>query len=206
MKTIVVLIALLLLAACAREIQTQVVTDDQDELSVSITRSGDFRSGVSKTTMTAQDRKLTVASFDAEGDISHIQERMISAEAWEELEEIVSDIDSLAPEYGTALRGTVADAGIADISIVGERTMRTRIDPDVDDAYPPELARLRQWFDEHSAQQANRDERAAVACTDPRPEQCVQVQDPVCANGRTYSNSCMACADASVAAYSPGEC
>ena len=62
----------------------------------------------------------------------------------------------------------------------------------------------------------------AVECKDPRPEMCTQEYLPVCAtrdNGvrcvttpcestetATYSNGCMACADAAVYYYHPGAC
>ncbi|HEY7609223.1 MAG TPA: hypothetical protein VIF14_08325 [Alphaproteobacteria bacterium] len=50
-----------------------------------------------------------------------------------------------------------------------------------------------------------------VTCTVPRPQMCTQVYQPVCATRRdgtrrTYSNACMACADASVVSHVPGPC
>ena len=50
-----------------------------------------------------------------------------------------------------------------------------------------------------------------VTCTDPRPQMCTQVYQPVCATKRdgtrqTYSNGCMACTDRNVATHIPGPC
>ncbi len=50
-----------------------------------------------------------------------------------------------------------------------------------------------------------------ILCTDPRPEICTQQYAPVCGVHRdgtrkTYSNTCMACADAEVVGSLPGEC
>ena len=50
-----------------------------------------------------------------------------------------------------------------------------------------------------------------VTCTMPRPQMCTQDYVPVCATQsdgtrRTYSNGCMACADASVVSHVPGPC
>ncbi len=51
----------------------------------------------------------------------------------------------------------------------------------------------------------------AQLCTDPRPEVCFMIFDPVCATHldggtSTASNGCSACTDASVASYVAGEC
>ena len=51
-------------------------------------------------------------------------------------------------------------------------------------------------------------------CTDPRPESCAQVYEPVCAtrdpklksDWETYSNGCVACADPEVYAHRQGAC
>ncbi|MGD2082646.1 MAG: hypothetical protein PVF91_06755 [Chromatiales bacterium] len=51
-------------------------------------------------------------------------------------------------------------------------------------------------------------------CQEPRPESCAQVYEPVCAtrdsaqssDWQTYSNGCVACADARVYAYREGAC
>ena len=51
-------------------------------------------------------------------------------------------------------------------------------------------------------------------CTDPRPESCAQVYEPVCAtrdpemqsDWETYSNGCVACADPAVYAHRKGAC
>jgi Kazal-type serine protease inhibitor domain len=48
-------------------------------------------------------------------------------------------------------------------------------------------------------------------CTEPRPEACTRDYVPVCGSAKegaakTYGNACEACADASVAAWAPGEC
>jgi len=46
-----------------------------------------------------------------------------------------------------------------------------------------------------------------VYCTDPRPEICTANYEPVCGdNGRTYSNSCAACADSVIVYSDPGGC
>ena len=52
---------------------------------------------------------------------------------------------------------------------------------------------------------------SATACTDPRPQMCTKNYQPVCATKRdgarqTYSNGCMACADANVVSHLPGPC
>lgn len=59
-------------------------------------------------------------------------------------------------------------------------------------------------------------------CTEPRPELCTMIYAPVCGlrdreakcdtepcasdKRKTYSSSCMACADSKVSGYLPGEC
>jgi hypothetical protein len=51
-------------------------------------------------------------------------------------------------------------------------------------------------------------------CTEPRPESCAQVYQPVCAtrdpdlrdDWETYSNGCVACADPRVHAHREGAC
>ena len=50
-----------------------------------------------------------------------------------------------------------------------------------------------------------------VQCTQPRPQMCIQLYLPVCAelrNGarRTYPSGCAACSDATVAGYRPNRC
>jgi len=61
-----------------------------------------------------------------------------------------------------------------------------------------------------------------TACTDPRPEVCAQMYEPVCASVDTgvrcittpcpsaelksYPNACEACRDPNVEGYQPGEC
>jgi hypothetical protein len=50
-----------------------------------------------------------------------------------------------------------------------------------------------------------------TACTEPRPQVCTMIYDPVCATliegGRAdYSSPCNACADDVVAAWEPGTC
>jgi hypothetical protein len=48
---------------------------------------------------------------------------------------------------------------------------------------------------------------ARALCSEPRPEVCIAQYDPVCGdNGKTYGNSCEACADAGVEYSVPGEC
>jgi len=48
-------------------------------------------------------------------------------------------------------------------------------------------------------------------CTEPRPEMCMELYQPVCGftkdgASKTYSNSCHACANHEVVRYTPGEC
>ena len=48
-------------------------------------------------------------------------------------------------------------------------------------------------------------------CTEPRPQMCPQIYNPVCgvtADGtkKTYGNGCTACADKSVTGHTPGAC
>jgi hypothetical protein len=50
-----------------------------------------------------------------------------------------------------------------------------------------------------------------VTCTEPRPQMCPAVYQPVCGTKRdgarqTYSNGCFACMDASVISHVPGPC
>ena len=50
-----------------------------------------------------------------------------------------------------------------------------------------------------------------IECTDPRPQICTMMYDPVCATlksgaKRTYASGCTACADAKVVSYQPKEC
>jgi hypothetical protein len=46
-----------------------------------------------------------------------------------------------------------------------------------------------------------------VVCSEPRPEVCIAQYDPVCGdNGKTYGNSCDACADTAVSYSVLGEC
>jgi hypothetical protein len=213
MRTIIAILLLLIVAACAREsaqpVQTDVQNMQEPEYSASITYSGGFTPPeMSSTTVTAQDGKVTIATYDSTGAVGRIQERPVAEEAWAEFEDIVDSIDSLEPEYGQSLRGTIADAGIAEIAIMhGGQTLRTVVDPNVDDAYPRQLQALREWFAEQTAQQVTTDETLAVACTNPRPENCIEMYDPVCGdNGQTYGNGCVACADAVVNTYRSGEC
>lgn len=64
-------------------------------------------------------------------------------------------------------------------------------------------------------------QRLATSCSDPRPEVCTMVYQPVCGGvkvkdcvgtscevetERTYPSACAACADSSVAHYREGEC
>ncbi|HTW34681.1 MAG TPA: hypothetical protein VMD53_08685 [Rhizomicrobium sp.] len=48
-------------------------------------------------------------------------------------------------------------------------------------------------------------------CTEPRPEMCMEIYQPVCGftkdgTSKTYGNSCHACANHDVVRYTPGEC
>jgi hypothetical protein len=48
-------------------------------------------------------------------------------------------------------------------------------------------------------------------CSEPRPEMCMELYQPVCgftkdSTSKTYSNSCHACANHDVVRYTPGEC
>jgi cytochrome c5 len=48
-------------------------------------------------------------------------------------------------------------------------------------------------------------------CTEPRPQMCPQVYNPVCgvaadASKKTYGNGCSACADKAVVGHTPGPC
>jgi len=50
-----------------------------------------------------------------------------------------------------------------------------------------------------------------VQCTEPRPQVCTMIYQPVCALKRdgtrqTYASGCTACADPNVTEYLPGEC
>ncbi len=53
-----------------------------------------------------------------------------------------------------------------------------------------------------------------ILCTDPRPEMCAQVYQPVCAtrdprlesDWKTYSNACVACADPAAQGYRDDAC
>ena len=50
-----------------------------------------------------------------------------------------------------------------------------------------------------------------VACTEPRPQVCIQDYRPVCAvrqdgSLKTYSNGCSACSDTAVSGYREGTC
>lgn len=71
-------------------------------------------------------------------------------------------------------------------------------------------------------QSATIEDKQLTACRDPRPEQCTQVYQPVCAvrdtgvrcvttpcpssEYVTYPNSCEACADPRVSSWKPGAC
>lgn len=46
---------------------------------------------------------------------------------------------------------------------------------------------------------------AAEACTDTKPAFCIASYDPVCGNGKEYSNSCVACSNG-VKNYYKGTC
>jgi len=53
--------------------------------------------------------------------------------------------------------------------------------------------------------------QTATGCTEPRPQMCAQVYQPVCGTRRdgtrqTYGNACSACADANVVSHVPGPC
>ena len=44
-------------------------------------------------------------------------------------------------------------------------------------------------------------------CDEPRPENCIQVYEPVCgSDGVTYSNGCVACSSKRVDWHTQGEC
>ena len=48
-------------------------------------------------------------------------------------------------------------------------------------------------------------------CSEPRPEMCMELYQPVCGftkdgTSKTYGNSCHACANQAVVRYTPGEC
>ncbi len=50
-----------------------------------------------------------------------------------------------------------------------------------------------------------------VQCTQPRPQMCIELYLPVCAElrdgtQRTYPSGCSACSDANVAGYRPNRC
>jgi hypothetical protein len=173
--------------------------------SFSITYSGGFAGPNSGSTVTTiQDGRVSVTSMGADGSVNRIQERELTEEQQEEFEDLMDDIDELEPSYGSELRGTVADAGIAEVVINrdGEQMM-TVVDPNVPEAFPESLYNVVDWLNELLAVQ----DTSSISCSDPRPENCAQVQDPVCGDdGQTYSNGCMACADEDVASYVAGEC
>jgi len=70
--------------------------------------------------------------------------------------------------------------------------------------------------------QAREEKKAPVVCTDPRPQVCTMIYDPVCATQDTgvrcvttpcpsteqvtKSSSCSACSDPKVISYVKGEC
>jgi hypothetical protein len=66
-----------------------------------------------------------------------------------------------------------------------------------------------------AAQEAPPQPKLTVAadkfCSEPRPEMCMELYQPVCGftkdgTAKTYSNSCHACANHDVVRYTPGEC
>lgn len=52
---------------------------------------------------------------------------------------------------------------------------------------------------------------APTQCTEPRPQMCPQIYQPVCgiaadATKKTFGNGCSACADKAISGHTPGPC
>jgi hypothetical protein len=78
----------------------------------------------------------------ADEKLTKVAERTLTDEQLAELTALLESIpDGLAPEYGDG-SGTVMDAGYAVFEFNGQEV---RVDPNVPEAYPPELSGLRTW-------------------------------------------------------------
>jgi hypothetical protein len=218
LKYLFLLFVIAALVACSPEQtpETENVTDAtgapvtaptaQREYALSVTYEGGFvPAGQGPNVLSASGDTLTYANYGADGTIQRIQERTLTPDEQEGLESILDDVGELQSSYGDGT-GMAADAGYATITIMTpDGTMTTIVDPNTEETYPEELDALMDWVREQTA--AFSDDETLTACTDPRPENCIQIYDPVCGdNGRTYSNACVACADQNVSSFGPGEC
>ena len=83
---------------------------------------------------------FTVTRMTNDDEVTHSASRELSAEELGELQDILAAINNLEPNYTTD--ELVTDVGFAQW-VVGDE--ETRVDPNIDEAYPASLLALRQW-------------------------------------------------------------
>lgn len=204
-------------------------SDGQEEVLFEVTfRDGFTMPEFAITTYTVTQSGMTMTTQNPQREETSREDINVTEQEIGELNRIISQIGQLEEQYGEG-GGPAMDAGRAIVTVAGQTT---EIDPNIDDAWPPELRELKNWFDEKAGLQELPDGPGGAQevlanpnfteCGDSRPEVCTLQYDPVCAvidtgvrcvtepcpsyEIQTMGNSCSACSNTNVIGYIPGEC